>query len=104
MEDHCDAVMKVFEKGKLGESYNIGGHNELNNNSIVKKILQIMNKPKKLIKYVKDRPGHDFRYSLDSSKIKNELNWKPEFDFETGLEKTIEWYLSNKNWWKHNKI
>jgi len=101
VSDHCDAIIKIFEKGKSGESYNIAGHSEVNNNTIVKLILKNMNKSQKLIKYVKDRPGHDFRYSLNSSKIENKLKWKPKNEFELGLEKTIEWYLKNKNWWKN---
>jgi dTDP-glucose 4,6-dehydratase len=101
VDDHCDAVMTVFKKGKSGESYNIAGHNELSNNYIVRKILKILAKSTKLIKYVSDRPGHDFRYSLDSSKIQKELRWKPRYAFEDGLELTIRWYLENKNWWKN---
>jgi len=99
VEDHCDAVMRVFEKGKSGESYNLAGCNELNNNTIVKKILKILKKPTTLIKYVSDRPGHDFRYSLDSSKIKRELGWKPKHTFEEGLQITVDWYMNNRKWW-----
>jgi len=99
--DHCEGIIKVFEKGKSGESYNIAGHNETSNNIIVKKILEIMGKSSKLIEYVKDRPGHDFRYSLDSSKIETKLNWKPKHTFEKGLKQTIEWYQKNQNWWKN---
>ena len=98
--DHCDAILKVFFKGKKGESYNIAGSNEIDNLTIVKKILNIMNKPKDLIRFTRDRPGHDFRYSLDTSKIRKELRWKPLYDFESGLEYTISWYLKNNNWWK----
>ncbi len=100
VDDHCDAVMTVFRKGKSGESYNIAGHNELSNNYIVRKILKILGKPTRLIKYVTDRPGHDFRYSLNSLKIQRELGWKPKYTFEKGLDITIEWYLHNKEWWK----
>ena len=96
VKDHCDAVFRVFEKGKWGESYNIAGNNELDNNTIVKKILKIMGKPLSLINYVKDRPGHDFRYSLDSTKIQKRLSWRPEYRIEEGLEETISWYLGNK--------
>jgi len=99
VDDHCDAVMQVFNKGKPGESYNIAGGNELNNNTIVKKILKILKKPTTLIKYVSDRPGHDFRYSLNSSKIKRDLGWKPKHTFETGLQMTVDWYVNNHKWW-----
>ena len=98
--DHCDAILSVFKKGKSGQSYNIAGHNELNNNTIVRTILKIMEKPSSLITYVKDRPGHDFRYSLDSTKIQKEIGWKPRYTFESGLCHTINWYLNNKNWWQ----
>jgi dTDP-glucose 4,6-dehydratase len=93
--DHCRAVLNVYEKGKSGQSYNIAGHNELDNNTIVRKILKIMNKPLDLIDHVRDRPGHDFRYSMDSSKIEKQLKWEPLYDFETGLRDTISWYMKN---------
>jgi dTDP-glucose 4,6-dehydratase len=99
VDDHCDAILTIFRKGRSGESYNIAGHNELNNNYIVRKILKILNKSTDLIKYVSDRPGHDFRYSLNSSKIQKQLGWKPKYTFERGLEITIKWYLQNKKWW-----
>lgn len=98
--DHCEAILKVFEKGKSGNSYNISGHNELDNLTIVKKILRIMGKPINLLKHVKDRPGHDFRYSLNTSKIEKEINWKPKYTFEEGLNLTVNWYLNNSSWWK----
>ncbi len=98
--DHCKAIQKVIEKGKSGEIYNIAGDNEISNNTIIKVILKSMNKPFSLMKYVKDRPGHDFRYSLDSTKIKKKLGWKPTFDFENGIKETILWYVNNKSWWK----
>lgn len=94
--DHCEAVFKAYEKGKSGQSYNIAGHNELDNNTIAKKILKIMKKPIELIDHVQDRPGHDFRYSLDSSKVERQLRWKPQYDFENGLRNTIEWYMKNE--------
>ncbi|MGI0003998.1 MAG: dTDP-glucose 4,6-dehydratase, partial [Candidatus Nitrosotenuis sp.] len=100
VDDHCDAVMTVFKKGRSGESYNIAGHTELSNNYIVRKILKMLGKSTKLIKHVSDRPGHDFRYSLNSSKIQKELNWKPKYTFERGLDVTIKWYLHNRDWWK----
>lgn len=98
VSDHCNAILKVFEKGKCGESYNISADNEVDNNTIVKKILEIMKKPKNLINYVSDRPGHDFRYSLDSRKIRKETGWKPLFSFEKGLQHTIDWYHNNQYW------
>ena len=98
--DHCTAIQKVIEKGKSGEIYNIAGKNEINNNMIIKIILKSINKPLNLMKYVKDRPGHDFRYSLDSTKIEKKLNWKPEYSFEKGIKETISWYLNNKSWYK----
>jgi len=100
VDDHCSAIQKVIEKGKNGETYNIAGKNEINNNSIIKLILKIMNKPTSLMKYVKDRPGHDFRYSLNSTKIEKKLGWKPKYDFERGIKETISWYLNNKSYWK----
>ena len=100
--DHCDAILEIYEKGKNGEEYNISANNEINNNTIVKTILRILNKPSSLIKYVKDRPGHDFRYSLNSNKIRRELGWKPKFNFEDGLNLTIKWYLQNPKWFKFN--
>ncbi|QZY56304.1 dTDP-glucose 4,6-dehydratase [Crassaminicella profunda] len=100
VEDHCRAIDLVLHKGKIGEIYNIGGNNEKANINIVKLILKMLNKPENLIRYVKDRPGHDRRYAIDSSKIQNELGWKPRYDFEKGMKQTIKWYLDNKEWWK----
>jgi len=99
--DHCDAILRVFFKGKPGQSYNIAASNQLDNITLVKKILEIMGKSSDLIELVTDRPGHDFRYSLNSSKIRNELGWKPSYNFEKGLKYTINWYLQNKTWWKN---
>ncbi|MDH7605908.1 MAG: dTDP-glucose 4,6-dehydratase, partial [Melioribacter sp.] len=98
--DHNRAVELVFEKGKTGEVYNIGASREMKNIEIVKLILKKLNKTEDLIEFVKDRPGHDRRYAIDSSKIQNELGWKPEYEFETALDYTIEWYLKNRNWWE----
>ena len=100
--DHCDAVLKILFKGKSGESYNIAGSNEIDNITIVKKILRTLQKPYSLIHYTTDRLGHDFRYSLNSSKISRELHWKPSYNFESGLVYTIKWYLENKNWWMNS--
>lgn len=98
--DHCQAILKVFDGGRKGGSYNIAGGNEIDNNTIVKSILHIMRKPTNLIKHVKDRPGHDFRYSLDTSRIRRDLGWKPQYSFENGLNLTVNWYLNNKSWWQ----
>ena len=109
VEDHCDAIYSVLSSGKLGETYNIGGNNEIQNIDIVKIICEKMDEysPRKqggnyeeLITYVTDRPGHDFRYAIDASKISNELGWQPKENFETGIEKTIRWYLENREWWQ----
>ena len=97
--DHCDAIIQVMNKGKHGKSYNISADNEINNIKIVKKILKILGKSEKLIEYIQDRPGHDYRYSLNSKKIQRELGWKPKYDFDMGLEKTVNWYLNNQKWW-----
>lgn len=98
--DHNRAIDLVFEKGKEGEVYNIGASNEMPNTQIIKLILQHLNKGEELIEFVKDRPGHDKRYAIDSSKIQNELGWKPRFSFEQAIEHTIDWYLENKQWWQ----
>lgn len=98
--DHNKAVESVLEKGKPGEVYNIGASREMKNIDIVRLILSKLAKPESMIEYVKDRPGHDRRYAIDSSKISNELGWKPEFDFESAINNTIDWYLRNKDWWE----
>ena len=100
VDDHCDAIFNVLMNGKSGESYNISANNEINNITIVKKILSIMNKSEDLIEFVEDRPGHDFRYSMNSSKIRNELNWNIKVNFDEGLKKTVDWYFSNRKWWE----
>ena len=96
--DHCTAIDLVLHKGKLGEVYNIGGHNEKENIEIVKLILKELGKSESLIKFVKDRLGHDRRYAIDSTKITEELGWKPKYTFETGIIETINWYLNNQDW------
>ncbi len=98
VEDHCSAIMKVLENGRAGEVYNIGGNNEMKNIDIVKMILDHLKKPHSLIKYVKDRLGHDRRYAIDASKIKNELGWEPAFRFDDKIKDTIDWYIGNKGW------
>ena len=100
VEDHCFAVDEIVRNGKIGEVYNIGGNNEKANIDIVKIILDALEKPESLITYVKDRPGHDRRYAIDSSKIQKELDWIPKTDFETGIQKTIQWYKDNPQWIK----
>lgn len=100
VEDHCSAICEVLHKGKIGDVYNIGGNNEWYNIDIVKIILKLLNKSEDQISYVKDRPGHDRRYAIDSTKIQNELGWKPAFQFESGIEATIKWYVENENWWR----
>ncbi|MGC8709982.1 MAG: dTDP-glucose 4,6-dehydratase [Thermoplasmata archaeon] len=100
VEDHCKAIEIVSKLGKKGEIYNVSAGNERKNIEVVKKILRIMNKPEDLIEFVEDRPGHDVRYSLDSTKLRN-LGWKPETSFEEGLERTVKWYIENKSWWKN---
>ena len=95
MDDHCDAVLMALLNGRTGESYNISANNEVDNITIVQKILKIMNKSEDLIEFVEDRPGHDFRYSMDSKKISNELGWKMKTSFDEGLRKTVDWYLDN---------
>ena len=100
VKDHCQAIDLVLRKGRAGEVYNIGGHNERTNNQIVHLIVDYLNAPKELIKYVEDRLGHDRRYAIDPTKIENELGWKPEYTFDTGIVETIEWYKNNASWWK----
>jgi dTDP-glucose 4,6-dehydratase len=99
VQDHCTAMEAVLEKGAAGEVYNVSAGNEFSNVEIVKKILSILNKPESLITFVEDRPGHDERYSLDSSKTRSTLGWKPEFSFQRSLESTVKWYVENKKWW-----
>ena len=100
VDDHCNGIMSLLLDGKSGQSYNISANNEMDNVTIVKKILDIMGKSEDLIEYVEDRPGHDFRYSMSSNKISKELSWKPEISFEEGIEKTVKWYLNHEEIWK----
>ncbi len=100
VEDHCSALDVVLHQGSAGGVYNIGGHNEWKNIDIVKLVLKELGKPESLITFVKDRPGHDKRYAIDAKKIKDELGWMPSYQFEQGIKKTIQWYISNKQWWE----
>ena len=109
VEDHCDAIYTILQKGTIGETYNVGGNNEIKNIQIVEVICDILNdihpvgsgkSYHELINFVKDRPGHDFRYAIDASKLKKEIGWEPKESFNTGIQKTIEWYLKNEEWWK----
>ena len=106
VQDHCEALLKVFQKGKFGEFYNIGSDYNLNNLQISKKLITIANKilsKKKVIKikFVKDRPGHDFRYALNSNKIKSKLKWMPKYNFERGIIETFNWYVKNQKYFKN---
>ncbi len=98
--DHNRAIELALEGGKPGEVYNVGASREMQNIEIVKLILEILGKPESLIEFVADRPGHDRRYAIDSSKIQNELGWEPEYEFEEAIRKTVQWYLDNKTWWE----
>lgn len=100
VEDHCKAIDLIIHKGTVGEVYNIGGHNEESNINIVRLILKELGKTEELIKFVEDRKGHDRRYAIDPTKIKNELGWVPETNFKDGIRKTINWYLENRKWWE----
>ncbi|HIT53516.1 MAG TPA: dTDP-glucose 4,6-dehydratase [Candidatus Fimivicinus intestinavium] len=101
VEDHCRAIELILEKGRVGEVYNIGGHNERQNIDVVRTILKALGKSEDLIVFVKDRPGHDRRYAIDPAKIHRELGWLPQTSFDDGIQKTIDWYLSNRSWWEH---
>ena len=101
VSDHCEAIDLIIHNGRVGEVYNVGGHNERTNLEVVKTILKALNKPESLIKFVTDRPGHDRRYAIDPTKLETELGWKPKYNFDTGIQQTIQWYLDNEDWWKH---
>ncbi|GAB1805389.1 dTDP-glucose 4,6-dehydratase [Priestia megaterium] len=103
VKDHCAAIDLVIHKGEPGEIYNVGGHNERTNNEIVHLIVEKLNAPKELIKFVEDRLGHDRRYAIDPTKLTTELGWKPKYTFDTGIGETIQWYLDNQDWWKNIK-
>ncbi len=104
VEDHCEGIDTILQKGKVGETYLIGGlTQDISNKEVVEKILKLMGKDKTAVEYVKDRPGHDRRYSVDWSKIKNELGWQPRHNFDHALEETVKWYTEHQDWWKHVK-
>ena len=99
--DHCVAIDLIVREGKVGEVYNIGGHNERTNLEVVRTILRALDKPESLIEHVTDRKGHDRRYAIDPTKLETELGWKPKYNFDTGIPGTIEWYLNNREWWEN---
>ncbi len=101
VSDHCDAIDLIIHNGRVGEVYNVGGHNEKTNLEVVKTILKALGKPESLIEFVTDRPGHDLRYAIDPTKLETELGWKPKYTFETGIRQTIQWYLDNREWWEN---
>ena len=101
VEDHCKAIDLIVHSGRVGEVYNVGGHNEKKNIDIVKMICAALGKPESLITHVEDRKGHDMRYAIDPAKIHSELGWLPETPFEEGIKKTIQWYLDNTAWWEN---
>ena len=100
VEDHCRAIDLILQKGRVGEVYNVGGHNEMKNIDIVKLICKVLGKPESLIHHVTDRKGHDRRYAIDPTKIHEELGWLPETKFADGIKKTIQWYLDHEDWWQ----
>lgn len=103
VEDHCSAIDLVLHHGREGEVYNIGGNNERRNIDIVKLILRELEKDESLIRFVEDRPGHDRRYAIDATRIRNELGWKPRYSFREGIKETINWYIRNRKWWENIK-
>lgn len=100
VDDHCNAIDQIIQNGRVGEVYNIGGENERPNDDVVKTILGILGKSEELIQYVPDRSGHDYRYALDYTKIKNEIGWTAQVSFDDGIQKTVHWYIKHKDWWK----
>lgn len=101
VEDHCKAIGLILRRGRPGEVYNVGGHNEMHNIDIVKLICRELDRPERLISYVEDRKGHDLRYAIDPSKLQRELGWEPETKFEDGVRETIQWYLKHRSWWEN---
>ena len=103
VDDHNRGVDLIINKGRIGDTYCLGANNELTNIELTRKVLQSMNISNEMIEYVADRPGHDFRYAMDASKIQTELGWAPEMNFEQGLAETIKWYQENEEWWRKLK-
>lgn len=103
VEDHCSAIDLILQKGKIGETYNIGTNYEVANIDLTKKLLNLLNKDEEMIEFVNDRPGHDWRYAIDATKIKKELGWQPKYDFDEALEATVRWYQENEQWWRKIK-
>jgi dTDP-glucose 4,6-dehydratase len=103
VEDHCRAILAILEQGRDGETYNIAGGSELTNLEIVDKLLELLGKAKDMLHFVKDRPGHDRRYSIDDGKLRKELGWRPDYDFSRGIAITVEWYKQNEAWWRNIK-
>ncbi len=99
--DHCVAIDLIIHQGRVGEVYNVGGHNERTNLEVVKTILNQLNKPETLIQFVEDRKGHDRRYAIDPTKLETELGWQPKYNFDTGIKQTIQWYLDHQDWWQN---
>jgi dTDP-glucose 4,6-dehydratase len=103
-EDHSSAVLAILENGKIGQTYMIGADGEKDNKELIQTILELMGKDPNDFEFVKDRPGHDLRYSIDASKIRSQLGWQPKYtDFRDGLKQTVEWYKSNEAWWRPQK-
>ena len=100
VEDHCQAIDLILHQGRIGEVYNIGGRNERTNLEVVQTILKLLNQSESSITYIKDRPGHDLRYAIDATKLERELGWVPMYTFETGMLRTVEWYLTHREWWE----
>ncbi len=103
IEDHCRAIDLIIHKGRVGEVYNVGGHNEMRNIDVVKMICRELGKPERIITYVPDRKGHDLRYAIDTTKIREELGWVPEMRFEDGIKETVRWYLDSSEWWESSR-
>jgi len=103
VEDHCSAIDAIIQRGKIGETYCVGGNSEKSNKEVTQEILRLLDKSEEMIEFVADRPGHDKRYAIDTTKIKNELSWEPAVSFEEGLKKTVDWFCQNESWWKNIK-
>ncbi|HTC24990.1 MAG TPA: GDP-mannose 4,6-dehydratase, partial [Gemmatimonadales bacterium] len=100
VEDHAEALWTVLQRGRIGATYNVGGSSELPNLDVVRRLLRALGKPESLISFVRDRPGHDRRYAMDTTRIRSELGWRPRHDFAAGLDATVRWYLAHETWWR----